>query len=225
MKFVTIIALILLSWSWGSIGISLRSNSLKGIQNPMQQSNYSRKLVAFNFGSLSRGFSSVNHKRSITSPRKESLVTNHASPSYVIQKQTCFSESRRKQLVSFLSGGLAGTISSCLTVPLEVVKTQLQASSTGSVQTATDICRNIFRKEGIGGFFRGLKPMLFGIIPTRAIYFWAYSGTKSTLRNTRVGDTSFNHLLSAFAAGIASNTVSTYFTYCIDRLQLLVLSR
>eukprot|EP01036_Dinobryon_divergens_P031102 gene31102-40447_t len=36
---------------------------------------------------------------------------------------------RRKQFANFLSGGLAGTISSTLTAPLEVVKTQLQSST------------------------------------------------------------------------------------------------
>ena len=53
----------------------------------------------------------------------------------------------------------------------------------------------------------GIGPALIGIIPTRAVYFWAYSTSKETLK-TYLGDTSANHLISAFAAGITSNTVS-----------------
>lgn len=63
--------------------------------------------------------------------------------------------------------------------------------------------------------------MLIGIIPTRAIYFWAYSSTKSELSKTSIGDTSLNHLLSAFSAGIASNTISNPLWMVKTRFQLI----
>jgi solute carrier family 25 protein 33/36 len=68
------------------------------------------------------------------------------------------------------------------------------------------VFKKILHTEGPGGFFKGIKPMLVGIIPTRAIYFWAYSTSKASLY-AKFGNTPVNHLLSAFAAGIASNTV------------------
>ena len=77
---------------------------------------------------------------------------------------------------SLFSGGIAGTIASCITNPLEVVKTQLQSSSTsvtahGQLASAAGnpvaIATTIFEKDGIFGFFRGLKPTLVGIIPAR----------------------------------------------------------
>jgi hypothetical protein len=115
---------------------------------------------------------------------------------------------RRSQLANFLAGGVAGTISSTLTMPLEIVKTQLQSSRMGRTSSPLMVAQRIFITEGPKGFFKGLTPMLLGIMPTRAIYFWAYSTSKAKL-NKKLGNTPANHVLSAFAAGIASNTVSS----------------
>lgn len=113
---------------------------------------------------------------------------------------------RTSQLANFFAGGLAGTIASTLTMPLEIVKTQLQSSRMGKSGPKV-LVQQIMKNEGPKGFFKGLKPMIVGIVPTRAIYFWAYSTSKATL-SPKVGDGPLNHILSAFAAGITSNTVS-----------------
>jgi len=112
---------------------------------------------------------------------------------------------RKTQLANFFAGGLAGTISSTLTMPLEIIKTQLQSSRIGKSGPRV-VAQQIMQNEGPKGFFKGIKPMIVGIVPTRAIYFWAYSTTKSTL-SPKIGNGPANHVLSAFAAGIASNTV------------------
>lgn len=136
----------------------------------------------------------------------------------------------RKQIINFLAGGLAGTVSSTLTAPLEVVKTQLQSSSANRLlpslqQRATPItiCKQIMKVEGIPGFFRGIKPMLFGIIPTRAIYFWAYGASKQLLSTTMSIDATspVNHVISAFAAGMTSNTITNPLWLVKTRFQLL----
>lgn len=93
-------------------------------------------------------------------------------------------------LLSLLSGGVAGTIASCITNPLEVIKTQLQSSSASKAvkgdwaMTAGHpmaVARRIYQAEGIPGFFRGLPPTLIGIIPSRSTYFYAYQQTKQGL--------------------------------------------
>jgi hypothetical protein len=121
---------------------------------------------------------------------------------------------RRAQLMNFMAGGLAGSVASTLTAPLEIVKTQLQSSRIGSKATAVGIARKIFETDGPKGFFKGIAPLLVGIIPTRAIYFWAYSSSKESLAH-RLGDSPLNHIASAFAAGITSNTVSLSPFYAI----------
>lgn len=128
--------------------------------------------------------------------------------------------SRQTQIVNFLSGGLAGTVSSTLTLPLEVIKTQLQSSRLGSNSGPLSVARLVFQTGGLRGFFKGIKPLLIGIIPTRAIYFWAYGSTKASLTPS-LGNGPVNHLLSAFAAGITSNTIMNPWWMVKTRFQII----
>jgi len=135
-----------------------------------------------------------------------------------------------RQLKTFklLSGGVAGTVSSCITNPLEVIRTQLQSSSayTGELAAAGSdpmaICRRIFDSEGVKGFFKGLSPTLVGIIPARSIYFFTYEQSKRRLGNNLLPEGSVgNALISGFSAGIASNTLTNPIWMVKTRVQLL----
>lgn len=73
---------------------------------------------------------------------------------------------RQRQVLNFFSGGVAGTIASMLTNPLEVVKTQLQssiASKAARGELAAEaghplaVARTIMERDGVRGFFRGLR--------------------------------------------------------------------
>lgn len=177
------------------------------------------------FPSLSH--SSTSSSLTTSAPIKEKNVkTKDAWPSFftsILAKSPSHSRKpsppHHHQLISFLSGGFAGMIASSITMPLEVVKTQLQASSAissaspaianGVTRRASNLFQEIYQKDGLLGFFRGLSPMLVGIIPTRAIYFWSYSTSKELLKSyfQVPKESSINHLISAFTAGITSNTV------------------
>lgn len=130
-----------------------------------------------------------------------------------------------------MSGGVAGTIASCITNPLEVIKTQLQSSTVskaahGELATAAGhpivVAQRIFAKNGILGFYKGLKPTLIGIIPARSIYFYSYQQAKEFLGKTILPEGSVgNALVSGFAAGIASNTLTNPIWMVKTRFQLL----
>jgi len=131
---------------------------------------------------------------------------------------------------SLFSGGIAGTIASCITNPLEVVKTQLQSSSTsvtahGQLASAAGnpvaIATTIFEKDGIFGFFRGLKPTLVGIIPARSAYFYAYESSKRALGPILPEGSIPNALISGLAAGVAGNTLTNPIWLVKTRMQLL----
>ena len=89
--------------------------------------------------------------------------------------------------ISLLSGGVAGTIASTITNPLEVIKTQLQSSNTVAGELASGrgspitIAKRIMQTDGVAGFWRGLPPTLVGIIPSRSAYFYAYQRSKTAL--------------------------------------------
>jgi solute carrier family 25 protein 33/36 len=127
---------------------------------------------------------------------------------------------RKVAVLNFLAGGLAGTMSSCITAPLEVVKTQLQSSRISGKLGPIGVCKELLKTDGPKGFYRGLRPLLVGIIPTRAIYFWAYSSTKAALNST-LGNSPLNHLASAFSAGITSNTITSPLWVAKTRFQIL----
>jgi len=127
---------------------------------------------------------------------------------------------RKKSLYSFIAGGLAGSISSTITCPVEVVKTQLQSSAVAGGSNFFQIASNILKHEGPAGFFRGLPPTLVGIIPSRASYFWAYGAAKRGLA-PRLGDSTPTHFLAAIAAGVTGNTITNPIWVLKTRMQLL----
>jgi solute carrier family 25 protein 33/36 len=131
------------------------------------------------------------------------------------------------KLLNLFSGGAAGTIASCITNPLEVVKTQLQSSSVavGELSSAAGspmaIARKIMQNDGVAGFFRGLRPTLVGIIPARSVYFYSYEQSKRMLGPILPEGSVSNALLSGLAAGIASNTLTNPIWVVKTRMQLL----
>jgi len=134
----------------------------------------------------------------------------------------------RMQLLNLLSGGVAGTIASCITNPLEVIKTQLQSSSAvvGELSAAGGhpfaIAKKIFEREGVFGFWRGMRPTLVGIIPARSAYFYTYEQSKRFLGSMGVTEGGVpNALVSGLAAGIAGNTLTNPIWVVKTRLQLL----
>lgn len=124
---------------------------------------------------------------------------------------------------SLLSGGLAGTVASCLTNPLEVIKTQLQSSTRlGNLpKNPVTIGQKIMETDGVAGFFRGLAPTLIGIIPSRSAYFYAYQQVKKQLDPVLPAGSTPNALVAGFMAGIASNTLTNPIWMVRTRVQLL----
>ncbi|KAL7520519.1 hypothetical protein ACHAWX_005240 [Stephanocyclus meneghinianus] len=131
------------------------------------------------------------------------------------------------KLLNLFSGGFSGTLASCLTNPLEVIKTQLQSSSAavGELSSAAGrplvVARTIFRTEGFAGFFRGLPPTLVGIVPSRSAYFYSYERCKRGLGPVLPEGSVGNALLSGLAAGIAANTLTNPLWVVKTRMQLL----
>ena len=134
----------------------------------------------------------------------------------------------RMKLFNLLSGGAAGTLASCVTNPLEVIKTQLQSSSTavGELAAASghpiEIAKKILERDGILGFWKGMRPTLVGIIPARSVYFYSYEQTKRILGNVGLKEGAVpNALLSGLSAGIWSNTLTNPIWVVKTRLQLM----
>lgn len=95
--------------------------------------------------------------------------------------------------VNPLCGSLAGVASGIVTCPLDVIKTKLQAQGSFRPQQTTinqpstaavyrglvGTARTIIQQDGLKGMYRGLSPMLFGYIPTWAVYMGVYDTSKN----------------------------------------------
>lgn len=74
-----------------------------------------------------------------------------------------------------VAGGLAGGIAAAVTTPLDVIKTLLQTRGTVSdpeIRNARGLLEAaaiIKRRNGWGGFFRGMRPRIITAVPSTAI--------------------------------------------------------
>ena len=154
----------------------------------------------------------------------------------------------RRPWAHFVAGGLGGMTAATLTSPLDVLKTRLQstfyqeqlAASRAAkglpaphqlpfaraawmhVAETGQILGQIPKVEGWRALFKGLGPNLIGVVPARAINFWAYGNGKrvysSWLFNGQ--ETAGVHLLSAATAGIITGTATNPIWLVKTRLQL-----
>ncbi|CAM9907854.1 unnamed protein product [Scytosiphon promiscuus] len=125
---------------------------------------------------------------------------------------------------SFIAGGLAGSVSTTITCPIEVVKTQLQGSAVKRGSNPFSIASSIFQNDGPRGFFRGLLPGLVGIIPARSTYFFAYSRSKEFWTDeARLGDRhrDLTEIFCGVTAGVVQNTITNPIWMVKTRMQLL----
>ncbi|CAG8937443.1 unnamed protein product [Penicillium salamii] len=80
----------------------------------------------------------------------------------------------------FLTSGGAGALTSVLTNPIWVIKTRMLSTGSqapGAYSSFASGARQIYRVEGIPGFYRGLVPALFGV-SHGALQFMAYEQLK-----------------------------------------------
>ncbi|KAL6627466.1 hypothetical protein ACP70R_031192 [Stipagrostis hirtigluma subsp. patula] len=98
-------------------------------------------------------------------------------------------------VVSLFSGSLSGIASSTATFPLDLVKRRMQlqgAAGTAAVykSTITGTIREIFQREGLRGFYRGIAPEYLKVVPSVGIAFMTYETLKSLLSSMDTDDES-----------------------------------
>jgi len=82
------------------------------------------------------------------------------------------------------AGAIAGGFAAGLTTPMDVVKTMLQTRGTAQdaeLRTVNGFaagCRLLYRRAGIRGFFKGIRPRVLTTMPSTAICWSAYEASK-----------------------------------------------
>ncbi|CCH41713.1 Mitochondrial carrier protein LEU5 [Wickerhamomyces ciferrii] len=121
-----------------------------------------------------------------------------------------------------LAGGLAGCTGKTLIAPLDRIKILFQTSNpqyakySGSIFGMIKAGNQIFKNDGILGFFQGHSATLLRIFPYAAIKFVAYEQVRRILIPNDSYETSIRRLLSGSIAGLCS----VFITYPLDLIRV-----
>jgi len=100
------------------------------------------------------------------------------------------SDERRRKLLDFCVGGVAGGMGSWVTNPIDVVKTRLQTNSAAYGGSVLQCTSEIWSEGGPSAFLRGSVPRLAHKVPANALFFLFYEIFKRVLRVEEVTPTS-----------------------------------
>jgi len=98
---------------------------------------------------------------------------NQASRFYFFQHYKDFIEKREKfsSKHSFIGGVGAGVLSVVLSSPADLIKTQMQE---GEKHNIVFLIKNIYREDGLKGFWRGSLARLLRVAPGQGVMFFTY---------------------------------------------------
>jgi solute carrier family 25 thiamine pyrophosphate transporter 19 len=86
---------------------------------------------------------------------------------------------------SFIAGAVAGTLSTTVTYPFDLLRTRFAAQGPTKVYASlVSGIRQIAKKEGSHGFYRGLGAANVQIVPYMGLFFTAYENLKPVLANS-----------------------------------------
>lgn len=136
------------------------------------------------------------------------------------------SDSRlKKNLQSMISGVVSGGCAALVTCPLDVMKTRIQVQKLTGVNNfrLIELGGNIWRVEGIRGFYRGLGAILVALMPNWACFFTSYNELKNLGERFFDSNSSMLHALSALGAATITNVATQPIWTIKTRLQTQIL--
>ena len=75
--------------------------------------------------------------------------------------------------------GLAKALAGSATYPYQVIRTRLQMYNADSTYNGVrDVVTQVWRKEGLAGFYKGLGPNLVRVMPSTWVTFLVYENTR-----------------------------------------------
>jgi len=88
-------------------------------------------------------------------------------------------------MTSLICGGIAGCLATLTVYPLDLLRTRFAAQSVPMVHpTIQSAVETIYRTQGWTGFYHGVCPSLWQLVPYMAIQFFVYDSLKSKMSRT-----------------------------------------
>uniref|UniRef100_A0A8C6KUX0 Solute carrier family 25 member 25a n=1 Tax=Nothobranchius furzeri TaxID=105023 RepID=A0A8C6KUX0_NOTFU len=95
----------------------------------------------------------------------------------------------------------------------QVLKTRLALRKTGQYAGISDCAKQIFRREGLGAFYKGYVPNMLGIVPYAGIDLAVYETLKNSYLQTYGTNSSDPGVLVLLACGTVSSTCGQLASY------------
>jgi len=82
---------------------------------------------------------------------------------------------------TLVAGGLAGMCNWIVAIPMDVVKSRLQAAPEGYYSGTLDVLKKLLQKEGPMALWKGAVPVLMRAFPANAACFLGYEAAMLSL--------------------------------------------
>ncbi|ODV81988.1 mitochondrial carrier [Suhomyces tanzawaensis NRRL Y-17324] len=103
---------------------------------------------------------------------------------------------------SLVVGIGTGIMSTLGTYPFDLLRTRLVANSNKELLSMTTTIAGIYRKDGLVGFFAGIRPAMLSVAATSGLMFWAYELARDFSKE--FNNIPFIEGICGFAAGATS---------------------
>ncbi len=115
-----------------------------------------------------------------------------------------------ESIQTFVTGAVAGSVSSLTTYPFDLLRTRFAAQGNGNKRIFTSLPQAIgiiYKAEGVSGFFKGVKPAVFAITPYMGLFFTSYEAMRRLFDNYPILPGTFSEPVSSIIATIVGKGV------------------
>ncbi|XP_050426054.1 mitochondrial ornithine transporter 1-like [Adelges cooleyi] len=122
------------------------------------------------------------------------------------------------------AGSIASFFSSFTLCPTELIKVRLQADTTNGIKgqaSALRVIREVFRTEGVKGFYRGFGSTVVREMPGYYVFFGAYEATRKLLSPSTTDGVRNQHCspFATMTAGAAAGAALWVVIYPVDAVK------
>ena len=205
--------------------------------NNFRRMKFSSTVLELGYDSCSYSFSSVkkgeklsdSNNLNLNDKRNYSLSNRNAKIRGVSYIPRGGSDTVKMNMISpaaasLLSGSVAGAVGVGVAFPFDTLKTKFQilGSQAAANMNMMKLIALIWKTEGIGGFFVGVRAMMAGKALIKAVAFWAYVSSLAFLRNNKFASNYMSNVIILILAASWSGFVSSFAVSPVERIKIMM---